>query len=103
MLACNFFSFSHDGVEYPCALVRWFSHVGDSPDEPTGMWIVQPDGDESLPSIIHLDTVVRAAHLLPVFGPEYVSRTLSFTDTLDTFTEFYVNKFADHHAFEIAF
>lgn len=98
-----FFSFSHDGVEYPCALVRWFSRVGDSPDIRTGMWVVQPDDDESPPSIIHLDSVVRAAHLLPVFGPERVSRTLSFTDTLDKFTRFYINKFADHHSFEIVF
>jgi len=77
-----FFSFSHDSIEYPCVLVHQFSCVGDSPDDPTGMWIVQPDGDESLPSIIHLDTVVCAAHLLPVFGPEYVLKTLSFMDTL---------------------
>jgi hypothetical protein len=98
-----FFSFSHDGVEYPCALVRWFSRVGDLPDDCTGMWVVERDDAECPPSIIHLDSVVRAAHLLPVFGPGRVSRTLSFTDTLDTFTRFYVNKFADHHAFEIAF
>ena len=98
-----FFSFSHNGVEYPCALVRWFSRVGDSPDDHTGMWVVQPDDDGSPPSIIHLDSVVRAAHLLPVFGPERVSTTLSFTDTLDTFTRFYVNKFIDHHTFEIVF
>lgn len=98
-----FFSFSHNGVEYPCALVRWFSRVGDSPDDHTGMWVVQPDDDGSPPSIIHLDSVVRAAHLLPVFGPERVSTTLSFTDTLDTFTRFYVNRFVDHHTFEIVF
>ncbi|KAF8528622.1 hypothetical protein JB92DRAFT_3081421 [Gautieria morchelliformis] len=78
-----FFSFSHDGVQYPCALVHWFSRL--------------------VTSIVHLDTIVRAAHLLPVFGHEYVSRTLSFSDTLDEFTSFYVNKYADHHAFEIAF
>ena len=35
-----FFSFSHYGVEYPYALVRWFSRVGDSPDDHTSMWIV---------------------------------------------------------------
>jgi hypothetical protein len=98
-----FFSFSHDGVEYSCALVRWFSRVGDSPDDHTGMWVVQPDDDGSPPSIIHLDSVVRAAHLLPVFGPERVSTTLSFTDTLDRFTRFYVNKFVDHHTFETVF
>ena len=98
-----FFSFYYHGVEYPCALVHWFSRVGDSPDEHTDMWVVRPDDDEIPPSIIHIDSIVRAAHLLPVFGPECVSRTLSFTDTLNTFTKFYVNKFVDHHAFEIVF
>lgn len=101
-----FFSFSYDGVEYPCALVRWFSRVGDLPDDHTGMWVVEPDtldDGEPFMSIIHIDTIVRASHLLPVFGQGRVSRTLQFTDTLDTFTRFYVNKYIDHHAFEIAF
>jgi hypothetical protein len=101
-----FFSFSHDGIEYPCALVHWFSRVGDLPDDHTGMWIVEPDildDGENLTAIIHLDTVVRASHLIPVFGSQRVSRTLSFTDTLDTYTSFYVNKYVDHHAFEVAF
>jgi len=98
-----FFSFSHDGVKYSCALVHWFSRVGDSPDDHTGMWVVHPDDAGSPPSIIDLDTIVRAAHLLPVFGPERVSTTLSFTDTLNRFTRFYVNKFADHHTFETVF
>lgn len=100
-----FFSFSHDGVKYPCALVHWFSRVGDLPDERTGMWLVEPDIlDDSKPfaSIIHLDTIVRASHLLPVFGEGHVSRTLAFTNTLDTFARFYINKYIDHHAFEIA-
>jgi hypothetical protein len=44
-----------------------------------------------------------ASHLLPVFGEGRISKTLLFTDTLNTFTRFYVNKYADHHAFEIAF
>jgi hypothetical protein len=102
-----FFSFSFEGVQYPCALVHWFSRKDNSPDDTTGMWIVEPDmsddDGETLASIVHLDTILRAAHLLPVFGSEHVSRTLSFTDTLDAFSSFYVNKYADHHAFEIAF
>ena len=101
-----FFSFCHDGIEYPCALVHWFSRVGYSPDVDTGMWIVKPDisnNGENFISIIHLDTVVRACHLIPVFGPLRVSRTLSCTDTLDTFAHFYVNKYVDHYAFEVAF
>ena len=35
-----FFSFSHDGIEYPCALVHWFSREGDLPSVNTGMWVV---------------------------------------------------------------
>jgi len=96
------FEFSHEGIEYSCVLVHWFSHVGNSPDNHTGMWVVQTDNDECPPSIIHLNTVVRTAHLLLVFGSEHVPKSLSCTDTLDTFTNFYVNKFADHHVFKIA-
>ena len=101
-----FFSFKFNGVKYPCALVHWFSHVGQSADPGTGMWTVEPDvtnDGESITSVIHLDTIIRAAHLLPVFKEKFVSRDLSFSDTLDQFKLFYVNKFIDHHAFEIAF
>jgi hypothetical protein len=46
---------------------------------------------------------VRAAHLLPVFDNSPVERSLHYTKTIDTFCAFYVNKYVDHHAFEIAF
>lgn len=101
-----FFSFFHEGVKYPCALVHWFTSVGDLPDDHTGMWVVKPetiDDGEPLASIIHINTIIRASHLLPIFGQNFVSKTISFTDTLDTFASFYVNKYIDHHAFEIAF
>jgi hypothetical protein len=71
-----FFSFSHNGIEYPCALVHWFSRPGNSPDDNTSMWEVEPDildDGTKFVSIIHLDTIVRAAHLLPVYGQEFVS------------------------------
>ena len=70
------------------------------------MWVVKPDltNDERLiVAVIHLNTIIRAAHLLPVFKEGFVSKNLSFTDTLDKFQTFYVNKFVDHHALEIAF
>jgi hypothetical protein len=70
------------------------------------MWVVEPDSaDDGSPfaTVIHLDTVIRAAHLLPIFGAGFVSKTLTFADTLDAFRTFYVNKYVDHHAFEIAF
>jgi hypothetical protein len=101
-----FFSFTCNGTKYPCALVYWFSRMAELPDRDTGMWVVEPDSaDDGKPfaTVIHLDTIVRAAHLLPVFGAGFVPRTLTFADTLDAFRMFYVNKYVDHHAFEIAF
>lgn len=101
-----FFSFTCNGFKYPCALIHWFSRVGDAPSPRTGMWTVEhdllDDGTRHA-SIIHLDTIVRAAHLLPVYGSDFVLRDLTFSDTLNTFRTFYVNKYIDHHAFEIAF
>jgi hypothetical protein len=101
-----FFSCTFNRVKYPCALVHWFSRVNQSADPETGMWVVEPDFTEDnipITSVIHLDTIIRAAHLLPVFKGKDVSRELLFSDTLNEFESFYVNKFVDHHAFEIAF
>jgi hypothetical protein len=100
------FSFKHEDTIFPCALVHWFSRVDDSPDELTGMWIVKPDFDDDgthCASVIHVDAIFRAAHLMPVYGKDAVPRYLSFTQTLDAFNSYYVNKYIDHHAFEIAF
>ena len=101
-----FFSFSVDCIRYPCALIHWFTWVSDGPDETTGMWIIQPDDvvyGAPTAVVIHLDTVLHAAHLLPVFGKDSVSKRLKHKQTLDTFTSFYVNKYADHHTFAVAF
>ncbi|KAG2060462.1 hypothetical protein BDR06DRAFT_979331 [Suillus hirtellus] len=93
-----FFSFKRNGVHYPCAFVHWFQHN-------TGMWVVEPetckDGTQ-FASVIHLDCIFRAAHLMPVFGHEFVPTYLSYTPTLDAFRTYYVNKYIDHQAFEIA-
>lgn len=101
-----FFSFIYNDIKYPCALVHWFSCVAEPAESDAGMWAVEPefaDDGRRFTSVIHLDTIVRAAHLLPVYGEGFVSRNHSFTDTLDMFPRFYVNKYIDHHAFEIAF
>ena len=100
------YSFMVDGIQYPCALIHWFTQIGDRPDKATGMWIVEPDdvlyGAPSA-AVIHLDMILHAAHLLPVFGEHSVLKRLTHEQTLDKFTSFYVNKYADHHAFAIAF
>ncbi|KAJ7466406.1 hypothetical protein FB451DRAFT_1340593 [Mycena latifolia] len=99
------FSFMFDGVEYPCALVEWFKKVGRSPDVSTGMWIVEPEyrGRNRLVTIIHLDSLLRGAHLIPVYGTSHIPIGFSFNHSLDAFNAFHVNKYIDHHANEIAF
>ena len=99
-----FFSFNLDGVKYPCVLVQWFSHLTDTPSEVTGMYIVEPKcvNGEPVTAVVHLDTVFRAAHLLPVFsnGPP-LRRHWWHEQTLDLFNKFFVNQYIDYHAFEV--
>jgi hypothetical protein len=102
-----FFRFKFRGVDYPCALIHWFSARGDVPCPDTGMWIVTPDsepgGDPSL-AVVHLDTILRGAHLIGVAGKDFIPiHRFDFSDSLDAFRAFYVNKYADHHSHEIAF
>ncbi|KAF9486986.1 hypothetical protein BDN71DRAFT_1405355 [Pleurotus eryngii] len=49
----------------------------------------------------HLDTMLCAAHLIPVFGMDMVPVELGHTYTLDIYQSFYLNKYNDHHACEI--
>lgn len=101
-----FFSFTFRGVRYPCAVIRWFDKVGDAADEDTGMWVVRPGyGANNTPAycVIHIDSIYRAAHLIPMYGTQFTPRELNFHDSYDAFRAYYVNKYADHHAFEIAY
>ncbi|KAK7452202.1 hypothetical protein VKT23_012305 [Stygiomarasmius scandens] len=102
-----FFRFRHFGRSYPCALVHWYSTVGDTPCPETGMWIVQPDfrrNGSSLLEVVHLDCLYRAAHLIGVTGDSRVPvRDFSSSDSLDAYEAFYVNKYVDYHAHEIAY
>ncbi|KIK79837.1 hypothetical protein PAXRUDRAFT_160184, partial [Paxillus rubicundulus Ve08.2h10] len=101
-----FFSFQSDHTLYPCAVVHWFDTVGDAPDEDTGLWMVHlafcanhtPDI-----TVIHIDAIYRAAHLIPIYGRHSVPPDIKYYHSYDTFRAFYVDKYADHHAFEIAF
>ncbi|KAJ6565156.1 hypothetical protein DFH09DRAFT_1474524 [Mycena vulgaris] len=105
------FRFKFRGIDYPCALVHWFSAYGAEPCADTGMWIVKPDfirgrpGEPAL-AVVHIDCLLRGAHLIGVAGKEFVpdrDSNFDFSDSLDAFQAFYVNKYADHHAHEIAF
>lgn len=104
--ARQFFSFTFRGKLYPCVLVRWFRRVDAAPSDVTGMWVVERDLDEEghhISTVIHLDTIVRAAHLIAVYGVGFVSRNVLPAYSLDIFHEYYVNKYIDHHSFAIAY
>lgn len=99
-----FFSFIHENVTYQCALVDWYETIGDEPDQDTGLWRVKPETNNDgtqVASIIHLDTVLRGVQLLPTFDTRFIPIDLEFWETLDVFSEYYVNKYTDHHCFEI--
>jgi hypothetical protein len=101
-----FFTFVHKNILYPCALIQWYSFVGNEPDEDTGMWMVEPDirsDDSRLLAVVHIDSIYRAAHLMPAYlTAQFIDRSLGMHDSLDFFDLFYINKFADHNAFQIA-
>ena len=71
----TFFSFVFHDKQYPCAVVQWFNRVGDEPDADTGMWIVHPTSTRDRRraiSVIHVDTIYCAAHLIPLYGTQFV-------------------------------
>ncbi|KAF7293941.1 hypothetical protein MKEN_01457600 [Mycena kentingensis (nom. inval.)] len=107
-----FMKFTYRGIQYLCALVHWFSAHGDQPCPDTGMWVVKPDwvrgSDQTEPvlAVVHLDALLRGLHLIGAAGKEFLpedNKDFSFSDSLDSFKAFYVNKYADHHAHEILF
>jgi hypothetical protein len=71
------------------------------------MWKVEPDfrGGKPCLEVIHLDTILRGAHLIGVYGRNFLPNDPDFTfdKSLDVFPSFYVNKYVDYHAYEIAF
>ncbi|KAF8808689.1 hypothetical protein BYT27DRAFT_7222819 [Phlegmacium glaucopus] len=90
---------------YPCVLVEWFNTYGHSRDPLTGMWRICPDirNGKHFCTVIHLDSLLRGAHLLPIFGTAFLPINFDYKDSLDAFSGYYVNHFADHHAHEIVF
>jgi hypothetical protein len=88
-----FFSFQHQSKTYPCALVQWYSYMGDEPDEDTGFWKIEPDADDD-------GSPHRAVHLMPAYNTnEFIDKAITMHSSLDKFQCFYVNKFVDHHSF----
>ncbi|KAF5349441.1 hypothetical protein D9758_014607 [Tetrapyrgos nigripes] len=104
-----FFSFRYHGVMYPCALVHWFNCYGHSRDPKTGMWVVRPGFRDPQRrqhpqlAVIHIDTLLRGVHLIPKYDSKAIPSEVKHYHSLDLFTAFYVNQYADYHANEIIF
>jgi hypothetical protein len=90
--------------DIPCALVTWFIHPDPGRDEVTGMWKVCPeqDDDGQYPvQVIHLDTILRGAHLLPCYGKGFLPEGMMHKDALDAWEMYFVNQYIDYHAHEL--
>jgi hypothetical protein len=105
-----FFSFEYNHASYECALVHDYQVVKPYPDEITGMAIVKRAmrGGQPRARVIPLNDILRAVHLIPVFSELGTSKTIPkkykhelTLDDRQLFKLFYVNRFVDHHAFEI--
>jgi len=104
LLFSYFDPYSREDV--PCALVTWFVPPDDDSerDEVTGMWKVCPerDDDGQCPvQVIHLDTILRGAHLLPCYGEGFLPEEMTYNDALDAWDAYFVNQFIDYHAHEL--
>ncbi|KAI1789248.1 hypothetical protein LXA43DRAFT_1155148, partial [Ganoderma leucocontextum] len=111
----GFLSFEHEDVEYKCAIVEWFDTEEDL-DPVTGMYVVSPawedpdpgsdsDSDSDpdlrrLTSIVPLQSIVRACHLIGVYGTTRLPSDFHFSESLDAFRRYYVNWYADYHSHE---
>jgi len=83
-----FFSFTYGGDDYCMALVWWYILTDDSGHrgEATGMWLVEREYQNEEPhlSVIHVDAILCAVHLLLFFGHEPVVRVVTQDNMLKT-------------------
>lgn len=98
----TFMRLFHEDVSYPCVLVNWFVKRGEEPDAVTGMWVVEPELENGCPTfgIVPLNSVVRACHLIGVYGEEFLPSNFHFSYSLDAFQAYYVNHYIDYHSYE---
>ena len=101
-----FFSFVHEGLYYPCALVHWFVPVGETVHDETGQWVVEPEyvgngvNRQQNLAVIHIDSIARDSLLSPVYREGYLPDDFHFSHALDAFHTYFVNSYADHQMHE---
>ncbi|KAF7372792.1 hypothetical protein MSAN_00485000 [Mycena sanguinolenta] len=97
-----FFSFVFSERVFECALVNWLVPVGNAPDPDTGMWVVELERERGIPTvaIIPVGSIARAAHLIGVYGTRALPEDFHFSDSLNAFNTYFLNRYADHHMHE---
>ncbi|KAJ3563932.1 hypothetical protein NP233_g8618 [Leucocoprinus birnbaumii] len=95
-----FFSFSFGGKSHSCAYLSDYT-LHPLRDPNFRLWIVKR-GHHPETRILPINRILRAAHLIPVYGNTKVSKNHTILQTLDKYTKFYVNKYVDYHSFQIA-
>lgn len=101
-----FFSFVHEELHYPCALVHWFVPVSESVHNKTGQWVVELEylgtgvNHQQNLAVVHVDSIAHDALLSPVFGDGYLPDDFHFSHALDAFCSYFVNSYANHHTHE---
>ena len=66
------------------------------------MWVVRPEmsGGNRVVGVVHIDSIVRACHLIGCYGRTRIPTNFHYADTLHAFRRYYVNSLADYHAHE---
>lgn len=101
------FSFEYLGKRRPCALIEWFKKYGSHPDPLTKMWRVVPEKDIAIGrrklSVVPIGSIVHGVHLEPDFGrlTSEFPHNFDYRLALNTFTAYFVNRFADGHLHEL--
>ena len=83
--------------------------VSDQRDKVMGTWEVKLEmaasgvGRVRQPTleVIHLDSIVRGAHLLPAYGRGFLPEDFDFRDALEAFRTYFVNNLIDYHTHEL--
>ena len=60
------------------------------------MWIVKlklEDNGSQVTSIIHISSIVWGAHLIGVYGKQFLPHDFSYVDSLRAFQAYYIDKF----------
>ncbi|KAG2047950.1 hypothetical protein BDR06DRAFT_1028889 [Suillus hirtellus] len=84
------FSFKYQTEYLQYAIIQWFSYITDSRDPDTR---------------IHLDYPYQLyipAYLIPLYGANFLPHETTLHDSYNVFHTFYINKYANHHAFKVA-